>query len=119
MCGGRSGALWLPSHHPGECCTLVVAEEIPPHNVKRFECLEKCYMNVRNYMGFRSGMSAGQSSTVISLSANHLEVVLALWAGGKVLLKKEISISIKLVSRWKHKVLQNLLVDGCIDFGLD
>ncbi len=46
-------------------------------------------------MGFRSGMLAGQSR------------------------KKEISISIKLVSRWKHKVLQNLLVDGCIDFGLD
>ncbi len=71
------------------------------------------------HMVFRSGMLAGQSSTVISWSANHLEVVLALWAGAKVLLEKEISISIKLVSRWKHKVLQNLLVDGCIDFGLD
>ncbi len=70
-------------------------------------------------MGFRSGMLAGQSSTVISWSANHLEVVLALWAGAKVLLEKEISISIKLVSRWKHKVLQNLPVDGCVDFGLD
>ncbi len=70
-------------------------------------------------MGFRSGMLAGQSSTVISWSANHLEVVLAVWAGAKVLLEKEISISIKLVSRWKHKVLQNLLVDSCIDFGLD
>ncbi len=63
----------------------------------------------RFHMGFRSGMLAGQSSTVISWSANHLEVVLALWAGAKVLLEKEISISIKLVSRWKHKVLQNLL----------
>ncbi len=73
----------------------------------------------RFHMGFRSGMLAGQSSTVISWSANHLEVVLALWAGTKVLLEKEISISIKLVSRWKHKVLQILLVDGCIDFGLD
>ncbi len=70
-------------------------------------------------MGFRSGMLAGQSSTVISRSANHLEVVLALWAGAKVLLEKEISISIKLVSRWKHKVLQNLLVDDYIDFWLD
>ncbi len=70
-------------------------------------------------MGFRSGMLAGQSSTVISWSAKHLEVVLSLWAGAKVLLEKEISISIKLVRRWKHKVLQNLLVDGCIDFGLD
>ncbi len=41
MCGGRSGTLWLPSHHPGGCCTLVVDEEIPPDNVERFECLEK------------------------------------------------------------------------------
>ncbi len=66
------------------------------------------------HMGFRSGMLA-----VISWSAKHLEVVLALWAGAKALLEKEISISIKIVSRWKHKVLQNLQVDGCIDFGLD
>ncbi len=73
----------------------------------------------RIYIGFRSGMLAGQSSTVISWSANHLEVVLALWADVKVLLEKEISISIKLVSRWKHKVLQNVLVDGCIDFRFD
>ncbi len=58
----------------------------------------------RFHMGFRSGMLAGQSSTVISWSAKHLEVVLTLWAGAKVLLEKEISISIKLVSRWKHKV---------------
>ncbi len=46
--GGRSGALWLPSHHPGGCCTLVVDEEIPPYYVKRFECLEKRYINVTN-----------------------------------------------------------------------
>ncbi len=64
-------------------------------------------------------MLAAQSSTVISWSANHIEVVLALWAAPKVLLEKEISICIKLVSRWKHKVLQSLLLDGCIDFGLD
>ncbi len=49
----------------------------------------------------------------------HLEVVLALWAGAKLFLEKEINISINLVSRWMHKVLKNLLVDGCIDFGLD
>ncbi len=72
-----------------------------------------------SHMGFRSGMLACQSSTVISWSAKHLEVVLAVWPGAKVLLEKEISISIKLVSRWKHKVLQNLLVDGSINFGLD
>ncbi len=73
----------------------------------------------RFQMGFRSGMLSGQSSTVISWSANHLEVLLAVWAGTKVLLEKKISISIKLVSRCKHKVLQNLLVDVCIDSGLE
>ncbi len=72
-----------------------------------------------SHMGFRSGELAGQSSTVISWSANHLEVVLTVWADAKILLEKEISISIKLASRWKHKVFQNLLADGCIDFGLD
>ncbi len=41
VCGGHSGALWLLSHHPGGCCTLVVDEEIPPDNVEYFECLEK------------------------------------------------------------------------------
>ncbi len=32
MCGERTGAvvLWLPSHHPSGCCTLVVVEERPP-----------------------------------------------------------------------------------------
>jgi len=48
VCGGRSGAIWLPSHHPGGCCTLVVVEEIPLY-VKRFECPEKRYINVMNY----------------------------------------------------------------------
>ncbi len=28
VCGGRSGAIWLPSHHPGGSCTLVMVEEI-------------------------------------------------------------------------------------------
>ncbi len=70
-------------------------------------------------MGFRSGMLSGQSSTIISWSENLLEVLLSVWAGAKILLEKEISISIKLVSRWKHKVLQNLPVDGWIYFGLD
>ncbi len=44
-------------------------------------------------------MLEGQSSTVISWSAKHSEVVLAQWAGAKVLLEKEISISIKLVGQ--------------------
>ncbi len=33
----------------------------------------------------------------------------------QVLLENEISISIKLVSRRKHEVLYNFLVDGCVD----
>ncbi len=35
VCGGHSGALWLPSHHPGGCCTLAVNEEIPPWPPKK------------------------------------------------------------------------------------
>ncbi len=45
MCGGRSGAIWLPSHHPRGCCTLVVVEEISPFYVKCFEYPERRYMN--------------------------------------------------------------------------
>ncbi len=59
----------------------------------------------RFQMGFRSGMLSGQSSTVISWSANHLEVILTLRACTKFLLEKEISISIKLVSRCNGHVL--------------
>lgn len=36
----------------------------------------------------------------------------------KVLLENKVSISIKLVLEGKHKLLQNVLVDGCIDSGL-
>ncbi len=34
--GERTGAvvLWLPSHHPSGCCTLVVVERDPPHDCK-------------------------------------------------------------------------------------
>ncbi len=67
-------------------------------------------------MGFRSGEFAGQSSTVTPWSLNQLLVPLAVWAGANVLLENEISISIKLVSRRKHEVLYNFLVDGCVDF---
>ncbi len=45
-CGERCGAIWLPSHYPGGCSTLVVVEEIPPFYVKRFEYPEKRYINV-------------------------------------------------------------------------
>ena len=70
-------------------------------------------------MGFRSGELAGQLSTVIPWSVNHLPVVLALWAGARSCWKNEIFISIKLFSRWKHEVLQNLLIASCIDPVLD
>ncbi len=54
--GERTGAvvLWLPSHHPSGCCTLVVVEERPPHMiVKHFGCtaihnkkaLYKCFIH--------------------------------------------------------------------------
>ncbi len=45
VCGGRSGAIWLPSHHPSGCCTPVVDEKTLPLHVKCFECLEKHYIN--------------------------------------------------------------------------
>jgi len=48
VCGGRSGTIWLPSHHPGGgCCTLVVFEEIPPlPYVKHFEVPEKLSLSL-------------------------------------------------------------------------
>ncbi len=49
VCGGCSGAIWLPSHHPGGCCTLVVVEEISPDDVERFEYPEMRYINVKKY----------------------------------------------------------------------
>ncbi len=64
-------------------------------------------------MGFRSGEFAGQSSTsTLMWSFNQLVVLLAVWA-----VENEISIFKKLVSRRKHEVLQNFLVNGCSDVG--
>ncbi len=34
VCGGCSGAIWLPSHHPGWCCTLVVVWGDTPSQCK-------------------------------------------------------------------------------------
>ncbi len=68
-------------------------------------------------MGFRSGEFAGQSSTPTPWSFNQLLVLLAVWTGAKSCWKNEISIFKKLVSRRKHEVLQNLLVNGCSDVG--
>ncbi len=74
----------------------------------RLYCWIDCFSSFSWKYPIDSIWGSGQAcwhSTVISCSANHLEVVLAVWAGAKVLLEKEISISMKLVSRWKHKVL--------------
>ncbi len=70
----------------------------------------------RFHMEFRTGILAAQSNTVLSCLANHLDVFFAMWACPA---GKGNQHSIELVSKWNHKVLQNLLVDGCIDFGLD
>ncbi len=64
---------------------------------------------------FRSGEFAGQSSTPTSWSFNQLLVLLAVWDRCRILLENEISIFKKLVSRRKHEVLQNFLVNGCSD----
>ncbi len=98
-----------------------VAIEPSAHQDCWIDCISSFSWKYPIYSIWGSGQAycLGQSSTLISWSANHLEVVLTLWADTKVLLEKEISISIKLVSRWNQKVLQNLLVYGCIDFGLD
>ncbi len=62
---------------------------------------------------FRSGEFPDQSSTPTPWSFNQLLVLLAVWAGAESCWK--ISIFKKLVSRRKHEVLQNVLVNGCSD----
>ncbi len=71
----------------------------------------------RFFMGFRSGEFAGQSSTSTLWSFNQL---CAFGSVGRwqILLENEISIFKKLVSRRKHEVFQNVLVNGCSDVGL-
>ena len=69
-------------------------------------------------MGFRSGEFAGQSSTVTTVIEPGFG---AFGCVGRcqVLLENEVSIPIELVCGMKHKVLQNLLGDGCIYPGLN
>ncbi len=50
-------------------------------------------------------------------SFNQLLVLLAVWSGAKSSWIMKISIFKKLVSRRKHEVLQNVLVNGCRDVG--
>ncbi len=61
-------------------------------------------------MGFRSGEFAGQSSTPTFGAFGSV-------GRCQILLENEISIFKKLVSRRKHGVLQNVLVNGCSDVG--
>ncbi len=68
-------------------------------------------------MGFRSGEFAGQSSTPTPWPFNQLLVLLAVLSGAKSSWIMKISIFKKLVSRRKHEVLQNVLVNGCRDVG--
>ncbi len=70
-------------------------------------------------MGFGSGKFAGQSSTPTPWSFNQLLVLLGSVGRCQILLENEISIFKKLVSRRKHKVLQNLFLgeNGCSDVG--
>ncbi len=69
-------------------------------------------------MGFRSGELAGQSSTSTPWLFNQLLLLLAVWAGTKSCWKIKSAFFKKLVSRRKHEVLQNVLVNGCSDIGL-
>ncbi len=66
---------------------------------------------------YRSGEFAGQSSTPTPWSFNQLLVLLAVWAGAKSCWKMKSASLKKLVSRRKHVVLQNFLVNGCSDVG--
>ncbi len=68
-------------------------------------------------MGFRSSEFAGQSSTPTPWSFNQLLVLLAVWAVAKSCWKMKSAYLKKLVSRRKHEVLQNFLVNGCSDVG--
>ncbi len=68
-------------------------------------------------VGFRSGEFAGQSSTPTPWSFNQLLVLLAVWAGAKSCWKMKSASLKKLVSRKKHEMFQNLLVNGCSDVG--
>ncbi len=68
---------------------------------------------VDSLWGSGTGEFAGQSSTPTPWSFNQLLVLLAVWAGAKSCWKNEISIFKKLVSRRKHEVLQDFLVNGC------
>jgi len=50
VCGGRFGAIWLPSHHTGGAAHWWCLRRFLPSNVMRFEVPKKgLYINVTNY----------------------------------------------------------------------
>ena len=67
---------------------------------------------------FRSGEFAGQSSSDTMVIEPCIGTFVSV-GGYQVLLENEINVSIKLVSRGKHEVLQMFLLNGCTDVGLD
>ncbi len=66
-------------------------------------------------MEFRSGEFAGKSSTPTPWSFNQLLVLLAVWTDAKSCWKMKSASLKKLVSRRKHEMLQNVLVNVCSD----
>ncbi len=66
-------------------------------------------------MGYRSGEFAGQSSTPTPWSFNQTFGAFGSVGRCQILLENESSIFKKLVSRRKHELLQNFLVNGCSD----
>ncbi len=79
-----------------------------------FGLLFLIFLLTRESMGFRSD---GQSSTPTPWPFNQLLVLLAVWAGAKSCWKMKSASFKMLVSRRKHEVLQNFLVNGCSDVG--
>ncbi len=69
-------------------------------------------------MGFTSGEFAGQSITVTPWSLNQLLVPLAVWAGAKSCWKMKSESPKSLSAEGSMKCSKNILLDGCIDCGL-
>uniref|UniRef100_A0A672S6L4 Protein ECT2-like n=1 Tax=Sinocyclocheilus grahami TaxID=75366 RepID=A0A672S6L4_SINGR len=106
------GSLLDISNTPDTCKFPKSSTPALPKQSARWQVSKELYQTESNYvdilatvlfhMGFRSGMLVGpikHSDIMVSKPLGS-----ALWAGAKVLLEKEINISIKLVSRRKELV---------------
>lgn len=49
----------------------MVDEEVPPDNVKRFECFEKHYINVQNYYYYFNNRFS-QQGFALKIDASHM-----------------------------------------------